>query len=76
MIIVVAKEGKIYYVKEMTGQGIAIKKSKDSKYMLCLDDKVEPIAIYKNWENANNILDTITRAWGSNEKFAVIPPND
>lgn len=76
MILVVAKEGKIYYLKEITGIGISIKKNKEDKFMLCLDDRVEPIATYSNWENANNSMEIITKAYANSEKFAVILPND
>ena len=76
MILVVAKEGKIYYVKEITGIGISIKKNNENKFMLCLDDRIEPIATYNNWENANNAMEIITKAYGNSEKFAVISPND
>ena len=76
MLLVVAKEGKIYYIREITGIGISIKKNKEDKFMLCLDDRVEPIAIYSNWENANNSMELITKAYGNSEKFVVISPND
>lgn len=79
MIIVVAKEGKIYYVREITGMGISIKKSEDNKFMLCLDDRTEPIAIYKKWENANNAMEEITKTYANTvhgNGIAVISPND
>lgn len=76
MLLVVAKTGKIYYAKEVTGMGISIKKDNNNKYMICLDDRVEPIAIYSNWENANNSMEIITKAYCNDEKIAVISPND
>lgn len=76
MLLVVAKTGKIYYAKEVTRMGISIKKDNNNKYMLCLDDRVEPIAIYSNWKNANNSMEIITKAYCNDEKIAVISPND
>lgn len=76
MILVVAKEGKIYYIREITGVGIGIKKNKANEFMICLDDRVEPIATYKKWENANAAMEEITKTYGNSEKFAVISPND
>ena len=76
MIIVVAKEGKIYYIREISGIGIGIKKNKATEFMICLDDRPEPIAIYKKWENANAAMEEITKVYGNSEKFAVISPND
>lgn len=77
MILVVAKEGKIYYIREITGIGISIKKSEDNKFMLCLDDRIEPIATYKKWENANSAMEEITKTYAcSTNKIAVISPND
>ena len=44
--------------------------------MICLDDRPEPIAIYSNWENANNSMEIIAKSYANSEKFAVIEPND
>ncbi len=76
MVLVVAKAGKTYYIREMNNVGISIKKNKENKFMICLDDRPEPIATYKNWEKANESMDKITQAYGKDEKFAVIEPND
>ena len=76
MILVVAKEGKIYYIREINSIGIGIKKNKANEFMICLDDRVEPIATYKKWENANIAMDTITQAYAKSEKIVVISPND
>lgn len=76
MVIIVAKEGKIYYEREITGIGISIKKNNENKFMICLDDRSEPIAIYSNWENANNSMEIIAKSYANSEKFAVIEPND
>lgn len=76
MVLVVAKAGKTYYIREMNNVGISIKKNKANQFMICLDDRPEPIATYKNWEKANESMDKITQAYGKDEKFAVIEPND
>lgn len=76
MVLVVAKAGKTYYIREMNNVGISIKKNKENKFMICLDDRPEPIATYSNWEKANESMDIITQAYGKDEKFAVIEPND
>lgn len=77
MILVVAKEGKIYYIREINSIGIGIKKNKANEFMLCLDDRVEPIATYKKWENANAAMEEITKTYAfSTNKIAVISPND
>lgn len=75
MILIVAKNGKIYYMKEMTGAGVSIKKDKENKFMVCLDDRTEPIAIYKDWEKANNAMGEIMKGF-EEDTFAVIEPND
>ena len=75
MILVVAKEGKIYYMKEFTGAGISIKKNKENKFLLFLDDRTEPIAIYSTWEEANESMDIISQTYAKSEKIAVIKPN-
>ena len=76
MILIVAKEGKMYYLREISGVGISIKKNNENKFMICLDDRPEPIAIYSNWENANSAMEIITKAYSNSEKFAIILPND
>ena len=77
MILVVAKEGKIYYVREITSVGIGIKKNKANEFMICLDDRTEPIAIYKKWENANAAMEEITKTYSkTTNRIVVISPND
>lgn len=76
MVLMVSKNGKYYYIKEMKGTGVSVKKSKDNKYMICLDDKPEPIAIYSNWEKANSAMGEIMTAYENSHKFVVIEPND
>jgi hypothetical protein len=76
MLLIVAKQGKIYYIREINGVGITIKKNNENKYMICLDDRVEPIATYTKWENANMAMDEISKAYANSEKLVVISPND
>ncbi len=76
MVLVVAKSGKTYYIREMSKTGVQVKKNSENKYMLCLDDRTEPIAIYNSWQKANESMEKITESYGKDEKFAVIEPND
>lgn len=75
MILTVAKEGKIYYIKEFTGTGITIKKNKENKFLLYLDDRAEPIATYSTWEKANTAMDLITQTYAKRESIVIIEPN-
>lgn len=76
MVLIVSKNGKYYYIKEMKSTGVSIKKNKENKFMICLDDRPEPIAIYSNWEKANSAMGEIMTAYEEDKKFAVIEPND
>lgn len=76
MVLLVTKNSKYYYIKELTNTGICIKKNQENKYLICLDDRVEPIATYSSWEKANNAMDIILTAYEKDEKFAIIEPND
>jgi hypothetical protein len=76
MVLMVSKNGKTYFIKEMTNTGVSIKKSKENKFMICLDDRPEPVAIYSNWEKANSAMGEIMTAYENDRKIAVIEPND
>ena len=76
MVLVVAKDGKTYYIREINNTGISIKKNKAKQFMVCLDDRPEPIAIYNNWESANESMEKIIKAIEKDEKFAIVKPND
>ena len=76
MILLVCKNGKNYYVRDLSNTGVSIKKNKENKFMICLDDRVEPVATYSNWEKANNVMGEIILAYEKNEKFVAIEPND
>lgn len=75
MILIVAKDGKTYYIKEMTGAGIFVEKNEENRFLICVDNRIEPIAIYKDWENANIAMGEIMKGF-ENNTFAVIKPND
>ena len=76
MVLMVSKNGKTYFIKEMTNVGVSIKKNKENKFMICLDDRPEPIATYSNWEKANSAMGEIMTAYEKSYKFAIIEPND
>lgn len=76
MVLVVSKNRKYYYIKEMKSTGVCIKKNKENKFMICLDDRPEPIATYSNWEKANSTMGEILTAYEENKKIAIIEPND
>ena len=76
MILVVAKQGKIYYMKEFTGTGVSVKKNKENKFLIYLDDRREPIAIYSKWEKANETMGKITEAYAKTDRIVIIEPND
>lgn len=76
MLLLVSKNGKYYYMKELSNAGIAIKKNQENKFMICLDDRVEPIATYSNWEKANSAMGEIMTGYEEDKKIVVIEPND
>lgn len=77
MITLVAKnKNKIYYIKDFTGQGISIKQGEDNKFLLVLDDRVEPIAIYENVENLNYVMQQIFEGIYRERKIVYFPPRD
>ena len=76
MVLIVSKNGKYYYIKEMKSTGVSIKKNKENKFMICLDDRPEPIAIYSNWEKANSAMGEIITAYEESKKMVLIEPND
>ncbi len=76
MVLIVSKNGKYYYIKELTNIGICIKKNQEGKFLICLDDRVEPIATYSNWEKANSAMGDIITAYEENRKMISIEPND
>ncbi len=75
MLLVVARDGKICYMKEFIGSGLGIKKSQDNKFQLCLDDRIEPIATYNTWEEANQTMDAIIQSYATSNRIVVISPN-
>lgn len=76
MVLLVSKNGKYYYMKELTNTGICIKKNQEGKFLICLDDRIEPVATYSNWEKANSAMGEIMAAYEKGDKFAIIEPND
>lgn len=76
MILTVAKDGKIYYIKEFINTGISVKKNEENKFLLYVDGRDEPIAIYSNYEKANKTMDDISQAYAKGDKIVVIEPRD
>ena len=76
MVLLVTKNGKYYYMKELSNTGIAIKRNQENKFMICLDDRPEPIATYSDWEKANSAMGEIMTGYEEDKKIVVIEPND
>lgn len=76
MIIVVRNKEKIYYIKDFNNQGISIKQGEQNKFLLQLDDRVEPIAIYDNVENLNFVMLQIMTALYKGCGMICLPPRD
>lgn len=74
--IVVKNKDKIYYIKDFANQGISIKQGEENKYLLQLDDRIEPIAIYDNVENLNYVMLQIMTAIYKENKMICFPPRD
>lgn len=76
MTIVVRNKEKIYYIKDFSNQGVSIKQGENNKFLLQLDDRVEPIAIYDNVENLNFVMLQIMTALYKGNKMVCFPPRD
>lgn len=74
--LVVKKDNKIYYIKDFNGQGLSIKQGENNKFLLQLDDRVEPIAIYDKVENLNFVMLEIIEAIYKECKIIFFPPRD
>lgn len=76
LTLIVKNNDKIYYIKNFEGQGLSIKQGENNKFLLQLDDRVEPIAIYDKAENLNFIMFEIMEAIYKDKKIICFPPRD
>lgn len=74
--LVVKNNEKIYYIKHFNGEGLSIKQGENNKFLLQLDDRVEPIAMYNKAENLNFIMFEIMEAIYKDKKIICFPPRD
>lgn len=74
--LIVKQKDKIYYIKDFSGQGLAINQGENNKFLLQLDNRVEPIAIYNKVENLNLVMFELMEAIYKGKKIFCFPPRD